>query len=222
MKIFNKTMQILIAFFIILSIVSIIYSFIGISHSYFCLNKDCFDTLIKSLTEYQMVYIALLGLITLYFGFFQIEILIRQNEKKRTIETLNQVSNFYIEVQNNIKEFYLSIEKEEYNFFKKEFKINDFTDQDLAEQDVNWCNKYSNFENILLNKNRVTLMLARIESFSNYVLYGNIDMDLFRELLGKEYKRQIEILYPFISTYRNREKSDKYYSGIVSLYEKLE
>lgn len=221
MKTFKKTIQILIEVFIALTVISLIYTIVGFSESHFCLRKDCFDRFIKGLTEYQVIYLALIGLITLYFGFFQIETIIGQNKEKRTLDALNQISHFYIEIQNNIKEFYHSIEEVDYNFFETKFVINDFTDHDLAEQDEKWCSEYSKYETVSLNKNRVTLMLARIESFSNFVLYGNIDMDLFQKLLGKDYKRQIEILYPFISSYRSRNKLENYYSGIKSLYEKL-
>lgn len=221
MKLFNNALQFLILILLFFTIVSIVYSVEELNSRNICFEKDCYHNLIRVLIEYQTIYVALIGLITLYFGFYQINILIQQNNEKKTFDTLNQISHFYIEIQNNVKEFYLTVENEEYNFFDFQFNINDFTDHDLADQKEEWCQAYSNFEKNSSNKNKVTLLLGRIEAFANIILHGNIDFTLFKKLLGQEYIRQIEILYPFISSYRSRKKTTNFYSGITLLYEKL-
>jgi len=223
----------------VISCLSIIYiacdSFI---HYTFNLKKsEYFLNFIGLFSKYQGLYSATFIVIATYYALNQYIENFKSNntaitqlqtqlkdindriEKEKIELTMVQCKYFYDEIQSTIKDMYRSIEGT-LKIDHITWIINDFTEEDLFQQDQNWHKQFDSIPNDIRDK--IILSMGKLEMFSIYFMHGNADLEIGFNTVGKDFCRQILNVYPLISIWRSRARQydENFYNKTTELYKK--
>jgi hypothetical protein len=222
---------------ILLSLASIIYVTVDGLTTYRTdwTQIENFETFLGLFTPFKELYSATFVVLATYYALNQyvanmganrtlirqLEVQISDLNSRVTSEgitfTMDQCKYFLNEIQHSIRKLYRELDGN-LDIQEVEWKINDFTEEDLHMQNEGWNEDFDQIEQEL--RDNVILTLSKLETFSIYFIHGNAHIDLGFEAIGKDYCKQVEYLYPLVSIWRSRSRQEKdnFYNGIVELY----
>ena len=217
-KWFTNILSFIILTGLILSILlSIYFGIVSISKFSFN-NCDFNNEAYLIISEYSGLYKITFVLIALFLTYRQVKL--SQENNERTISDILKKQEEYNQKKVEIKTENTLIQCSIYSTSIQD-SIKDFTDKGIfngllqlrLSENLNPINLKTlvankTMYNIVFNHmtkhhGEISIFLQRMDSFSIYLLKGNIDFDLCGSIIGRTFMEQSEIWLGFIAYYRN-------------------
>ncbi len=220
MKIFTTITGFLIIIITVISVVSLCFSLNDAFDLRFSFNKNGIILFIEQFEKFYGLYAGNIVLISVYYWMRQLK-QIEQSNKKITIDkTITEARYFYSQFQPIAGKFILDMREIDDSLFDINWNYSDFYRESVKVQNDSWLLSYSKASEKVKDYMKVNQVFHELDALSGAALFGDIDDELLFKLIGKGYCAQVEILYPFISTYREKTGKMMYFDNVPVLYKK--
>ncbi|WP_228228757.1 hypothetical protein [Leeuwenhoekiella parthenopeia] len=135
--------------------------------------------------------------------FIQNDILDKRNKEIR-VETLNQVKYFQNEIQESIEALINDHLPNSFPIIWRNLQENPIS-ENLYQHHRSFYDKMTALDS--RNKNKVNLILRKIDSFSAFFLHSSLDSNLAFQIIGNDFLKQTDLLLGPLAFFRKDENS---------------
>lgn len=224
MKIVKYVLLGLVILLISMSLISSFFCICEILHLPVAFNKTGMIYLLAQFSDFKHLYASTIAMISVFYWTFQMDNMEKTNKRieaetvNKTIQNTVELSkDYYTSLQPVILKFYdLIKEYDNELILYNKWDYNEFNDDSIREKNVYWKLSYHKIKD--KTRNQESAVINELESFAANILYGNIDKEMMFKLVGEVFCLQVKVMYPFIATYRTREKTTNYFENTVELF----
>ncbi len=228
---FIGILAILSSFFFIVSLFFFFSALTTLSFGYDGSFNGCVKRIYDAVSYYSGLYQFTLVIIGLYVTLTRLELSLDARDKTETreqnrisreedkeskaikTETLNYCFKYSDEIQKDYAEF-TGLIPSGYNF--QWLELEKLTYEELKDvypdQESNYIKKLNS-----KSKKETLILLYKLDAFSALLLKGNLDKDLSKDIIGKTFIYQVQMLFGIIAYYRPERNRD-FCINTITLY----